>query len=69
MIKFFSIFFLALLPVMTWACPNCHEAVGAKNPQSTLIILAIFIAATYIPMYILLRACKKYDPQGIDGNK
>jgi len=69
MMKLLGILLMFLLPVVTWACPNCHEAVGAKNPQSTLLILAIFIAVTYIPMYIFLRACKKYDPQRTDGNQ
>jgi hypothetical protein len=69
MIKVLGFLSLLLLPMLTWACPNCHEAVGAKNPQYTLLIIAIFIAVTYIPMYILLRACKKYDPQRLDGNK
>jgi hypothetical protein len=60
---------LILSPLVSLACPNCHEAVGQKNPQNTLIIIAVFIAVTYIPLYIFLKAAKKYDPKSIDGNQ
>jgi len=64
-----TLFFILLFPLGSLACPNCHEAVGSKNPQYTLIILAIFIACTYIPLYIFLKAAKKYDPKSLDGNE
>jgi EamA domain-containing membrane protein RarD len=61
--------FITLLPLVSLACPNCHEAVGTKNPQSTLIVVAIFIATTYVPLYIFLKAAKKYDPKNLDGHQ
>jgi hypothetical protein len=69
MIKILVSVLIALLPLVSLACPNCHEAVGSKNSQSTLIIIGIFIAVTYIPLYIFLRAAKKYDPKTLDGHE
>ncbi len=63
---------LAILVVMffSWgaqACPNCHDVVATNSDPKglpyTFIILSIFIALSYIPIFILFRAAKKYDPK------
>ncbi len=53
-----------------WACPNCHETVklGKSGPPWTLIILAVFVALTYVPMYFFFRMTKKYASHSFDEN-
>ena len=51
MIKLFLILFFSF---NIWACPNCGGS-GSTFDKYTIEILAIFIAATYIPMSILFR--------------
>ena len=67
--KFVLTFIIVLLPALAWACPNCHALADNSKPPYTLIILGIFIALTYIPMYILFRAFKKYDPKNVSANE
>ena len=60
--KVFALITFLLFSMTAGACPNCHETVkmGAKGPPYTLIILGIFVAMTYIPMYFFFRMTKKY---------
>lgn len=65
----------ALFFIFSWsvlACPNCHETVKAgaagSTPPYTLIILGIFVAATYIPFYLFYRVTKKYAGHEFNEN-
>ncbi len=63
---------LFIISLSVGACPNCHETVRMAGVQSgppwTLIILAIFVACTYIPFYFFFRMTKKYATQTFDEN-
>ncbi len=69
--KVYSLIAFMLFSMTVGACPNCHETVnlgGENGPPYTLIILAIFIVVTYIPMYFFFRMTKKYANQTFDEN-
>jgi hypothetical protein len=69
--KIISSILFFMFSMTAWACPNCHQTVniGAKQgPPYTLIILAVFIAVTYIPMYFFFRMTKKYATHSFDEN-
>ena len=70
-----KIFFLLLLllPALALACPGCNDdfstlKTGVKPLPYTFIILGIFVLLTYIPLFILFRAAKKFDASKLDGN-
>lgn len=70
MIKFLFSFLLFLFSLTAWACPGCAGGINNNKTQWTLIILGVFILATYVPFYILFRAAKTYDPKNnVDGNQ
>lgn len=71
--KFFFLSLFACISNAALACPYCNDSVpsngGMNSSTYTLVIIAIFVALSYIPFYILFRAAKKYEPKEIDGNK
>lgn len=52
--------FLLLLPVSSWACPYCLGTDDSAKATSIIIVLAIFIAAIYIPYVLIFRMIIKY---------
>lgn len=69
--KKLSLLLLSLYSWTVWACPNCHETVSkaaASKPPYTLIILATFIALTYVPFYLFFRVIKKHSTVAYDEN-
>ncbi len=64
-------FFLLLIPGWALACPTCSDIVteGPSNGlPKTFLILCIFIGLIYIPLFMLFRAAKTYDPKNGDGH-
>lgn len=63
-----NLFFLLLtFSLKIFACPTCAGGVSASKTPWTLIILGSFIVFCYIPLFILFRSAKKYDPSRLDG--
>jgi hypothetical protein len=62
---------LLLIPGRVLACPTCSDIVteGPSNGlPKTFLILCIFIGLIYIPLFMLFRAAKTYDPKNGDGH-
>jgi len=62
MMKIYAIIFsfVSFFSAQVMACPACSGSVLNSGEKSVWIILTIFIAACYIPMYFLFKTIYKY---------
>jgi uncharacterized BrkB/YihY/UPF0761 family membrane protein len=52
--------FLSFYSAQTLACPSCSGSGLNPREKDVWIILTVFIAACYIPMYYLFKTIYKY---------
>lgn len=55
-VLFLGLFFVSDL----LACPYCAGSTQGGKDSNTTLVLALFIACTYVPYYIIFRLIKKH---------
>ncbi len=59
--------FILIFSSASFACPGCMSSTKSSGQDYTTMILAVFVALTYFPLFYLFKTIIKY--KNINGRK